>query len=99
MKYDFRDGQWSFENDEVIVYVDHATYQRHINAQLEKKGFPAQLALHLYTYQPVVMQQRIIVAKELRNPSYWQSVEDANVRIFPKRGVGYHLHPKRSAGA
>lgn len=84
MKYDFRDGHWSFEDDSMIVHVDQATYQRHITEQLEKKGLPAQLSPHLHEYKPLVTQQRIAVAKELRNPAYWQKVTDANVRIYPK---------------
>lgn len=100
MKYDFRDGQWSFEDDKLIVHVDQATYQRHINEHLEKNGLPAQLSPHLYKYQPLVMEQRMAVAKELRNPTYWQNVTDASVRIYTKGrdidGVG---RPSRKPNA
>lgn len=100
MKYDFRDGHWSFEDDKVIVHVDQATYQRHITDHLEKKGLPAQLSLHLHEYQPLLMQQRIAIAKELRNPAYWQGVSDANVRICSKgRGIESPGKPNRKSDA
>lgn len=84
MKYDYRDGHWCFEDEHVVVHVDQATYQRHITQQLEKKGLHTQPGPHVHKYQPLVMQQRLAIAKELRHPAYWLDVTDANVRIYPK---------------
>lgn len=78
--YDGR--RWQFENESLLVTMDDATFQKHLNAYLASKGIPTLTYQQLLAYVDQVLDQRIKAMRQLERAEYWLDIDDPNVRIL-----------------
>ena len=71
---------WQGENNTIHVSMSDATFQRYVKGYLEVQGIP----------KPTPEQQ-IAAVRHVRRVSYWQGVQDSEVRVIAVRGTPHTL--------
>lgn len=82
MKFLYNNGYWTFESETLLVRMDDATYQRHLNTYLARQGIDTRSYQQLVDYANQVLSQRMEASKQLHEADYWLSCDDPGVRIL-----------------
>lgn len=84
LEYKGQEWRGMIDNDEelLLVRMSDATFQRHLNAYLERIGVPTLSYLQLIDYVHTILEQRFQAGQYLSNLSYWLSCDDPEVRVF-----------------
>ena len=81
-KISYNGQRWQFESQGLLVVMNDATFQKHLNACLASMGLSTMTYLQLLEYVDQVLDQRIEAARKLQKPEYWLDINDPDVRIF-----------------
>jgi hypothetical protein len=71
------------ENDDetIFLWMSDATFQRHLNAYLERIGVPTMTYLELMNYVQQIGDKRYQAGLYLENLEYWRHCNDPEVRV------------------
>ena len=70
------------EHEVFCVRMSDKTFQRHLNAYLERLGVSTKTYLELLNYAQEVSEQRYQAGQHLANLEYWRHCDDPEVRLY-----------------
>jgi hypothetical protein len=84
-KLTYKGTRWegTIENDEetIFLWMSDATFQRHVNAYLERIGVSTLTYLELMRYAQDVCEKRYQAGLHLEDLDYWRHCDDPEVKV------------------
>jgi len=86
---DYVRDHWQGENEDFMVFLSDATFQRHFKAYLESQGICSLTYLELQEKVRQIEEQRLQAFQRFRQLDYWLTCGDSAVRLQPLTREAY----------